>query len=56
MAAIAAGRKLPQLEQVIRDGSRWGGPVGRAQRLMPFGMDVVAVTAVPIHRRSTASG
>lgn len=30
MAAIAAGRRLPQLEQVIRDGSRWGGPVGRA--------------------------
>ncbi|MGH3587068.1 MAG: hypothetical protein ACRDQ0_12170 [Pseudonocardia sp.] len=24
MAAIAASRRLPQLERVIRDGSRWG--------------------------------
>ncbi|MGH3935864.1 MAG: NAD(P)-dependent oxidoreductase [Pseudonocardiaceae bacterium] len=66
MAAIAVSRRLPQLERVIRDGSRWGGPVGRAlwgrtagvvglggvgqavaQRLMPFGMDVAAVTRRP---------
>ena len=30
MATIAVGRRLPKLEQVIRDGTRWGGPVGRA--------------------------
>ncbi|MDQ4020919.1 MAG: lactate dehydrogenase [Actinomycetota bacterium] len=75
MAAIAAGRKLPQLEQVIRDGSRWGGPVGRAlwgktagvvglggvgqavvQRLMPFGMDLIAVTRRPDPRAITRLG
>jgi phosphoglycerate dehydrogenase-like enzyme len=75
MAAIAAGRKLPQLEQVIRDGSRWGGPVGRAlwgktagvvglggvgqavvQRLMPFGMEVIAVTRRPDPRAITRLG
>ena len=75
MAAIAAGRKLPQLEQVIRNGSRWGGPVGRAlwgktagvvglggvgqavaQRLMPFGMDVIAVTRRPAPQAVTHLG
>lgn len=30
MAAVAAGRRLPHLQRVIRDGSRWGGPIGRA--------------------------
>ncbi|MGH3973365.1 MAG: NAD(P)-dependent oxidoreductase, partial [Pseudonocardiaceae bacterium] len=75
MAAIAVGRRLPQLERVIRDGSRWGGPIGRAlwgrtagvvglggvgqavaQRLMPFGMDVVAVTRRPEPRAATRLG
>jgi phosphoglycerate dehydrogenase-like enzyme len=75
MAAIAAGRRLPQLEQVIRDGSRWGGPIGRAlwgktagvvglggvgqavvQRLMPFGMEVVAVTRRPDPRAAARLG
>lgn len=75
MAAIAASRRLPQLEQVIRDGSRWGGPIGQAmwgktagvvglggvgqalvQRLMPFGMDVVAATRRPDPHTATRLG
>ncbi|MDQ4010004.1 MAG: lactate dehydrogenase [Actinomycetota bacterium] len=75
MAAVAVGRRLPQLERVIRDGSRWGGPVGRAlwgktagvvglggvgqavvQRLMPFGMDVIAVTRRPDRQAATRLG
>lgn len=75
MAAIAVGRQLPQLERVIRDGSRWGGPIGRAlwgktagvvglggvgqavvQRLMPFGMEVVAVTRRPDPRAVSRLG
>ncbi|MGH3883870.1 MAG: NAD(P)-dependent oxidoreductase [Pseudonocardiaceae bacterium] len=75
MAAIAASRRLPQLERVIRDGSRWGGPIGRAmwgktagvvglggvgqalvQRLMPFGMDVLAATRRPDPQTATRLG
>jgi phosphoglycerate dehydrogenase-like enzyme len=30
MAAIALGRRLPSALQIVRDGSGWGAPIGRA--------------------------